>query len=93
MFLVRFRVFLVRFMVFWCFYSVFMFLGCFLGLAVSLYPDLLPSKSYQELASHESALRLIVTVSMVLLPMLIGYSGYAYWVFRGKVKDSDSFYH
>lgn len=79
---------------FWPFYgAVFMFLGCFLGLAISLYPDLLPSKSYQELASHESALRLIVTVSMVLLPMLIGYSGYAYWVFRGKVEDSDSFYH
>jgi len=79
---------------YWPFYgAVFMFLGCFVGLAFSLYPDLLPNKSYLMLASHESALKLIVTASAVLMPMLIGYSGYAYWVFRGKVKDSDSFYH
>ena len=79
---------------YWPFYgAVFMFLGCFLGLAISLYPNLLPDKSYRELAAHESALRLTVTVSSVLLPLLIGYSGYAYWVFRGKVRHEDKFYH
>lgn len=79
---------------FWPFYgAVFMFLGCFSGLAFSLYPNLLPNKSYRELAAHESALRLTVTVSSVLLPLLISYSGYAYWVFRGKVRSEDKFYH
>lgn len=79
---------------FWPFYgAVFMFVGCFAGLSFSLFPNLMPNQSYVELAAHESALKLIVTVSSVLLPLLISYSGYAYWVFRGKVKAGDSFYH
>lgn len=79
---------------YWPFYgAVFMFVGCFAGLAFSLFPNLLPGKSFMELAAHPSALKLIVVVSSVLLPLLIGYSGYAYWVFRGKVKASDQFYH
>lgn len=79
---------------YWPFYgAVFLFSGCFLGLGISLYPNLLPSQSYRELAAHESALKLTVTVSVVLLPVLLAYSAYAYWVFRGKVSEEDSFYH
>ena len=79
---------------YWPFFGgVFMFVGCFAGLAYSLYPDLLPNQSFRSLAAHESALKLMVTVSTVLLPLLMGYSGYAYWVFRGKVHEEDSFYH
>ena len=52
-----------------------------------------PPKSYQELAAHETALQLTVTVSAVLLPVLLSYTGYAYWVFRGKVNEEEKFYH
>ena len=69
-----------------------MFCGCFIGLG-EFVPNLLPDKSYAELAAHESALRLTVTVSAVLLPVLLSYSGYAYWVFRGKVNEEEAFYH
>ncbi|UTC24549.1 cytochrome d ubiquinol oxidase subunit II [Candidatus Comchoanobacter bicostacola] len=68
--------------------GVFMFLTCFIGLAYSIYPYLLPMTPYYELAAHPKSLKLIVSVSSVLLPLLISYSAYAYWVFRGKVESS-----
>ncbi len=67
--------------------GVFMFVTCYCGLAYSIFPYMLPGQTYQQLAAHPKSLQLIVTVSSVLLPLLISYSAYAYWVFRGKVKE------
>lgn len=65
--------------------GVFMFVTCFMGLAYSIHPYLLPDTPYYELAAHPKSLQLVVAVSGVLIPVLLVYSAYAYWVFRGKV--------
>ena len=79
---------------YWPFYgAVFLFLSCFAGLAYSLFPNLLPNQPYYELAAHPMSLTLVVTACSFLLPLLIGYSLYAYWVFRGKVTDEDALHY
>jgi cytochrome d ubiquinol oxidase subunit II len=31
--------------------------------------------------------------TLVLLPMVLAYTAYIYWLFRGKVKPGESYHH
>ncbi len=72
--------------------AVWIFFTSYLVLGYSLYPNLLPNKNYHVLAAHPSALFIVVWAGLFLLPILISYSVYAYWVFWGKVDSDASFY-
>jgi cytochrome bd ubiquinol oxidase subunit II len=55
------------------------------GLAVSLYPDILPGRvTLQQASAPVSTLSFMLAGAVVLIPMILSYTGYAYWVFRGK---------
>ena len=60
---------------------------CFVGLAISIFPLMVPPSItiWQAAAPHESQAFLLVGAS-VLIPTILVYTGYAYWVFRGKVQ-------
>jgi cytochrome d ubiquinol oxidase subunit II len=30
--------------------------------------------------------------AVILLPIILGYTGYAYWVFRGKVRPDEGYH-
>jgi cytochrome d ubiquinol oxidase subunit II len=62
-----------------------MFLLGFVGLAFSFYPYLVPEKLtvWQAAAAPES-LMVIFLGAIVVLPVIIAYSAFSYWVFRGK---------
>lgn len=62
-----------------------MFLLGFCGLAFSFYPYVVPEKLtvWQAAAAPES-LMVIFIGAIVVLPVIVAYSGFAYWVFRGK---------
>jgi cytochrome d ubiquinol oxidase subunit II len=78
---------------FWPFFgAVWTYFGCFLMIGYSFFPNLLPNRSYQSLAAHETALTVVVWASLTLLPLLLSYCAYAYWVFWGKVDHETSFY-
>ena len=65
----------------------------FAGLAASLAPYLIPpSITYYEAANHESSLSFMLVGALVLLPVILGYTGYAYWIFRGKVKIGEGYH-
>jgi cytochrome d ubiquinol oxidase subunit II len=70
-----------------------LFLLCFAGLGVSLFPYIVPRSItiWQAAAPADSQLFMLVGVA-VMIPIIIAYTGYAYWVFRGKV-DADAGYH
>ena len=57
-----------------------------LGLAISLWPDVIPGRlsSGRPPAPHSSQVFMLVGVC-VLMPLILGYTAWAYWVFRGKV--------
>ena len=46
---------------------------------------------WQAAAPHDSQLFLLVG-AVVLVPVILAYTAYAYWVFRGKVKPG-AHYH
>lgn len=70
-----------------------LFVMCFIGLGISMWPYAIPnSVTLQEAAApYESQLFMIVGAA-VLIPVILIYTGYAYWVFRGKL-DPDEGYH
>ena len=58
----------------------------YVGLAVSLYPDILPGGlTLRQASAPVETLSFMLTGAVVLIPVILGYTGYAYWVFRGKV--------
>ena len=69
------------------------FVLCFAGLGISLFPKMVPpSITIWDAASpHDSQAFLLVGAS-VLVPMILAYTAYGYWVFRGKVKPG-AHYH
>jgi cytochrome d ubiquinol oxidase subunit II len=64
----------------------------FLGLAISLFPYVVPYRMtiWQAAAAPNSQAVLLLGV-LVLLPLILTYTGYVYWVFRGKA-SADSGY-
>ena len=68
--------------------AVGLFALAFAGLAYSLYPYLLVDRlTAHEAASAPESLWVIFLGTAVTLPAILGYSAYAYWVFRGKAQD------
>jgi cytochrome d ubiquinol oxidase subunit II len=69
------------------------FLSGYLGLAVSFLPFVVPySVTYEDAATSPAALELMLIGTLVLLPLILGYSAWVYWIFRGKV-GADAGYH
>jgi len=71
-------------------YSLIVFLCSFAGLAVSLYPYLLPpTVNITNAAASPKTLVFMLTGIGMLLPIMLIYNGYQYFVFRGKVSQHD----
>ena len=65
----------------------------FVGLGVSLWPWLIPTEvTIWEAAAPRSSQLFMLVGALVLIPVILAYTGYAYWVFRGKL-DPDKGYH
>lgn len=63
------------------------------GLAVSLWPFLVPfALTPADAAAADNALGLMLAGALPLLPLILGYTGYVYWLFRAKV-TVDAAYH
>src|ERR1700712_1348902 len=68
--------------------SIGLFLLGFLGLAISLFPYIVPPKmTIWQAANAVSALQFALVGYAVVMPLTLAYTGYAYWVFRGKVAE------
>ena len=62
------------------------FFSGYLGLAVSFFPNIVPyAMTFRQAASADNALALMLGGAVILLPAIIGYSLWVYWIFRGKV--------
>ncbi|MGE0768359.1 MAG: cytochrome d ubiquinol oxidase subunit II [Hyphomicrobiaceae bacterium] len=70
-----------------------LFLLCYIGLGISLYPNIVPpGVSIWAAAAPDVSLSFLLVGAIVLVPIILAYTAYAYWVFRGKV-DPDGGYH
>ena len=57
----------------------------YLGLAISMFPYIVPPGiSIWNAAAPANSQAFMLVGALVLLPIILAYTGYAYWVFRGK---------
>jgi cytochrome d ubiquinol oxidase subunit II len=70
------------------FWSLALFGLTLAGLAVSIWPDVIPGRVsiWQAAAPHSSQLFMLVG-ALVLIPLILAYTAWSYWVFRGKVSE------
>lgn len=74
-------------------YSLLLFVLCFVGIAISFFPYLVPpSLTIWDVAAPDESLKFALVGTVVLVPIILLYTAYAYWVFRGKV-NPDEGYH
>jgi cytochrome bd ubiquinol oxidase subunit II len=66
---------------------------CYLGLAVSLFPYIVPhTLTLWDAAGAPQAQAFLLIGTLFLIPIIFTYTGWSYWVFRGKVR-ADIGYH
>jgi cytochrome d ubiquinol oxidase subunit II len=67
--------------------SILLFLLGFAGLAISSFPYLVPpSLTIWQTAAAPASQSFMLAGTVVLLPLILAYTAYVYWLFRGKVK-------
>ena len=68
--------------------TLLMFLLSMIGLAISIWPDVIPGRVsiWQAAAPHTSQAFMLVG-AVVLIPLILAYTAWSYWVFRGKVGE------
>ncbi|MFK7894066.1 MAG: cytochrome d ubiquinol oxidase subunit II, partial [Granulosicoccus sp.] len=74
-------------------YSLCLFFLCFIGIGVSFFPYMVPpSVSLWDAAAPDSSLKFALVGTVVLVPLILIYTAYAYWVFRGKVDPAEGYH-
>jgi cytochrome bd ubiquinol oxidase subunit II len=70
-----------------------LFVMSYAGIAISLWPMIVPGHyTLEQAAASESTQAFLLVGTLVLLPVILFYTGWSYWVFRGKVR-ADIGYH
>ena len=74
-------------------WAVVLFVMSYLGIAISLFPMIVPYKyTIWDAASSEATQAFLLIGVLILLPVILLYTAWSYWVFRGKVR-ADIGYH
>ena len=70
-----------------------LFLMSFIGIAISLWPMIVPYRyTLWDAASSPSTQAFLLIGTLLLLPVILMYTAWSYWVFRGKVR-ADHLHH
>ena len=74
--------------------AVALFVLSYVGIAISFYPYIVPNSiTIWEAAAPDVSLSFLLIGASVLIPMILAYTAYSYWVFRGKVNAHGGGYH
>ena len=73
--------------------AIALFLLGYLGLVISWFPYLVPpSLTIWEPPPRPSSQMFMLVGTLVLLPMILGYIVFVYWLFRGKVREGEGYH-
>lgn len=68
--------------------TLMVFLLSFAGLGISIFPDIVPNAvSIYDAAAPADSQAFMLIGAAVMIPIILGYTGWTYWVFRGKVES------
>ena len=69
------------------------FVVSFIGIGISFYPMMVPpSLTIWQAAAPDSSLAFALVGAVILIPIILAYTAYAYWVFRGKMDPSEGYH-
>jgi cytochrome bd ubiquinol oxidase subunit II len=70
-----------------------LFLLGYLGLVISVFPYLVPpSLTIWQTAAVPASQIFMLIGTLLLLPVILGYVTFVYWIFRGKVREGESYH-
>jgi cytochrome d ubiquinol oxidase subunit II len=73
--------------------AIALFLLGYLGLAISTFPYLVPpSLTIWDTAAVPASQIFMLIGTLFLLPVILGYTAFTYWLFRGKVREGESYH-
>jgi len=73
--------------------AILLFLLSCVGIAISLWPMVVPHRlTLWQAASSQSTQGFLLIGTLVLLPVILLYTAWSYWVFRGEIRG-DAGYH
>ena len=73
--------------------AVYFFVMCYIVLGIRRFPYLVPpSITIWTAAAPDASLGFLLVGALVLVPVILAYTAFSYWVFRGKI-TSDPGYH
>lgn len=73
--------------------TILVFLSGYMGLAASFMPYIVPyAVDFRQAAGPDNALGLMLVGTLTIVPAILAYTAWVYWVFRGKI-DEDAGYH
>jgi cytochrome d ubiquinol oxidase subunit II len=65
----------------------------FIGIGISFYPMMVPpSMTIWQAAAPDASLGFALVGAVILVPLILAYTAYAYWVFRGKVRVGEGYH-
>jgi cytochrome d ubiquinol oxidase subunit II len=69
-----------------------LFLG-YSGLAISLWPNIIPpAVSFRDAAAPPQSQGFALVGALLIIPIILAYTGWAYYVFRGKVREGEGYH-
>ena len=72
--------------------SLGVFLTAYLGLGISLWPFAVPfAITFRQAAAAPTSQSLLLVGTVILLPLVLGYSAYCYYLFRGKASHEAAY--
>ncbi|MBY8976802.1 cytochrome d ubiquinol oxidase subunit II [Rhodobacteraceae bacterium NNCM2] len=73
--------------------SLSLFVVSFIGIGISFYPHMVPpSLTIWDAAAPDSSLAFALVGTVIMVPIILAYTAYAYWVFRGKTKVGEGYH-
>ena len=73
--------------------SIALFLLGYLGLVISTFPYIVPpTLTIRDAAAAPSSQLFMLIGTLILLPMILGYTALTYWLFRGKVREGAAYH-
>lgn len=74
-------------------YALGLFFLTYMGLCVSMWPHIVPPNiTLHEAAANPVSQQFLLIGAAVLVPIILAYTAYVYWIFRGKI-GKDTGYH
>ncbi len=73
--------------------AILLFVLGYLGIVISNYPYLVPpTLTVWQTAAHPSSQIFMLIGTLILLPIILGYIVFVYWIFRGKVREGEGYH-